>query len=177
MPGGIKKASFSLTKHAFLCPYCSQAYNLVEPEEIPYMLDLHLFLGRKPSNVFTRGDTEGSCQQGDGVDNGEGGDGEGDGRKRRAIEGYEMSELRPDLVHYGNLPQQVTSRSLRDDAVVVREEGVRPRTLAAGFVWYMNTCGIPVEPLFGFMVMGEAALGHPQKYSPLSVLLALLALL
>ncbi|CAN0419003.1 unnamed protein product, partial [Discosporangium mesarthrocarpum] len=54
------------------------AFNLVEPEELPYMLDMHLFLGRRPQN---------------------GG--------RVAPRGYELADLRPDLVHYGNIPQQV----------------------------------------------------------------------
>lgn len=63
------------------------------------MLDLHLFLGRPPQNVYSpgAGDVEGV-----------GGDGEGDeGLQDRAPKGYEVTELTPDLVHYGNFPQQV----------------------------------------------------------------------
>lgn len=30
----------------------SQAFNIVDPEEIPHMLDLHLFLGRVPVNEY-----------------------------------------------------------------------------------------------------------------------------
>lgn len=90
---------------------CGQAYSLVEPDEIPHMLDLHLFLGRKPSNVFTRrGGDDGNCPP----DSGGVAEEEGDGGKREAMEGYEVSELRPDLVHYGNFPQQA-SLSLRLD--------------------------------------------------------------
>lgn len=73
------------------------------------MLDLHLFLGRKPMNVFTRqGGDDGNCPPDGGGVAEEG----GDGGKREAMEGYELSELCPDFVHYGNFPQQA-SLSLR----------------------------------------------------------------
>lgn len=82
------------------------------------MLDLHLFLGRKPSNVYTPpgapgpdGTTiDGVGVGGAGQDGGAGGPGAGAGvgvGGRGAIVGYDVSELNPDLVHYGNFPQQV----------------------------------------------------------------------
>eukprot|EP00752_Nemacystus_decipiens_P002961 g2751.t1 len=86
------------------------AYSIVDPEEIPHMLDLHLFLGRKPSNVHA---PPGGAPGPDGttVDDAEVGgteqdDGAGAGG-RGAIVGYDVPELNPDLVHYGNFPQQV----------------------------------------------------------------------
>lgn len=71
------------------------------------MLDLHLFLGRKPSNVYAapKGPgPDGATVDGVGVG---GGDAEEKEGGRGAIVGYEVSELNPDLVHYGNFPQQV----------------------------------------------------------------------
>lgn len=86
------------------------------------MLDLHLFLGRKPTNVYEAPEApgpDGATVDGVGV----GGEAAGGGAAseksaagagveagvggRGAIVGYEVSELNPDLVHYGNFPQQV----------------------------------------------------------------------
>ncbi|CAM9456488.1 unnamed protein product, partial [Ectocarpus sp. 12 AP-2014] len=83
------------------------AYSIVDPEEIPHMLDLHLFLGRMPTNVYVA--PKGPGPDGatvDGVGAG-GGDAEEKEGEREAIVGYDVSELNPDLVHYGNFPQQV----------------------------------------------------------------------
>ncbi|CAN0002461.1 unnamed protein product, partial [Ectocarpus fasciculatus] len=83
------------------------AYSIVDPEEIPHMLDLHLFLGRKPTNVYAA--PKGPGPDGatvDGVGLGDGDAEEKDGG-RGAIVGYDVSDLNPDLVHYGNFPQQV----------------------------------------------------------------------
>ncbi len=55
------------------------AFSLVDSEELAYMVDLHLFLGRPPQNVFR---------------------GEG-------YEGYTLAEMTPDTVHYGGLPQHL----------------------------------------------------------------------
>lgn len=84
-----------------------QAYSIVDPEEIPHMLDLHLFLGRKPTNVYTA--PKGPGPDGATVDGvgAAGGDAEEKEGERGAIVGYDVSELKPDLVHYGNFPQKV----------------------------------------------------------------------
>lgn len=55
------------------------AFSLVDPEELAYMVDLHLFLGRPPQNVYKAG----------------------------GYEGYTLAQLTPDLVHYGGLPQHL----------------------------------------------------------------------
>lgn len=67
------------------------------------MLDLHLFLGRKPHNVY---------DSGKGLETRDGEGDEGLGDEQKAPQGYEMSDLNPDLVHYGNLPQQVSGALL-----------------------------------------------------------------
>lgn len=55
------------------------AFSLVEPEEMAYMVDLHLFLGRSPQNVFKAG----------------------------GYQGYTLTEMKPDMVHFGGLPQHL----------------------------------------------------------------------
>jgi len=55
------------------------AFSLVDPEELAYMVDLHLFLGRPPQNVYKAG----------------------------GYEGYTLAQMTPDLVHYGGLPQHL----------------------------------------------------------------------
>lgn len=94
------------------------------------MLDLHLFLGRKPTNVYAAPAApgpDGATVDGVGVGGGdeaataEAGEGEAGG-KRGAIVGYTVSELNPDLVHYGNFPQQVIF--VWSFAVVVSGENV-----------------------------------------------------
>ena len=55
------------------------AFNLVDSEEIAYMVDLHLFLGRHLSNVY----------------------------KSEGYEGYKLEEMTPDMVHYGGFPQHL----------------------------------------------------------------------
>ncbi|KAG5182404.1 P-loop containing nucleoside triphosphate hydrolase protein [Tribonema minus] len=70
------------------------AFSLVEPEELPYMMDLHLFLGRPVTNSWG----EGGAAAGVGV-------------------GYSLGEMTPDMVHYGAFPQQILdeeTESLRE---------------------------------------------------------------
>jgi ATP-dependent RNA helicase DDX54/DBP10 len=56
---------------------------LVEPDEMPYMMDLHLFLGRRPLCV-------------DDIEN-------------EREKSYTLSEMTPDLVHYGSLPESIAT--------------------------------------------------------------------
>lgn len=62
------------------------AFSLVDPEELPYMMDLHLFLGR-PVASAPQLDEDGCVSQ-----------------------GYSPLEMTPDMVHYGCFPQQVHGR-------------------------------------------------------------------
>jgi ATP-dependent RNA helicase DDX54/DBP10 len=56
---------------------------LVEPDEMPYMMDLHLFLGRRPLCV-------------DDIEN-------------ENEKSYTLSEMTPDFVHYGSLPECIAT--------------------------------------------------------------------
>lgn len=56
--------------------YC---WGLVEPDELAYMIDLHLFLGRKPST----------------------------GHKDKDELMYSLHEMTPEMVHYGSVPESI----------------------------------------------------------------------
>ncbi|CAM9691621.1 unnamed protein product [Chrysoparadoxa australica] len=77
------------------------AYCLVEPEETPYMMDLMLFLGRKPSNTYYLEGEPGAI-------GGDGDDGDANNNEADKVPtGYSLRELTPDMVHYGCFPQQI----------------------------------------------------------------------
>lgn len=70
--------------------YC---WGLVEPDELPYMVDLHLFLGRKLK-----------CS--------EGGDSENEGGEE--IKPYNLDEMTPDMVHYGSVPESMLTMEVEN---------------------------------------------------------------
>ena len=57
------------------------AFNLVEPDEIPYMIDFHLFISRSLSSKV------------DPVDN------------EKKYLSYNLEKMTPDDIHYGSYPQ------------------------------------------------------------------------
>lgn len=71
--------------------YC---WCLVEPDELPYMMDLHLFLGRRPTPAT--GNEESTHQ-------------DGGGNQPKTYEHYTLSEMTPDMVHYGSVPESVAT--------------------------------------------------------------------
>ena len=62
-------------------------WSLVEPDELPYMVDLHLFLGRKLS--CAKGEFESIDEDSE------------------AIEPYNLDQMTPDMVHYGSIPESI----------------------------------------------------------------------
>jgi ATP-dependent RNA helicase DDX54/DBP10 len=66
----------------------------VDPEEMPYMIDLHLFLGRKPTNA----DSEG------------------------AKPSYDLNEMTPEMVQYGSLPNSVLAQEVENVQRLVSSE-------------------------------------------------------
>jgi ATP-dependent RNA helicase DDX54/DBP10 len=63
--------------------YC---WGLVEPDELPYMIDLHLFLGRRPATGEIEGEDKG---------------------KASSELSYTLSEMTPEMVHYGSVPESI----------------------------------------------------------------------
>ena len=72
--------------------YC---WGLVEPDELPYMMDLHLFLGRKPR---TGGDTDGAETRAQPVEE----------------LSYTLNDMTPEMVHYGSLPESVVTEEVEN---------------------------------------------------------------
>ena len=73
-------------------------WGIVDPEELPYMVDLHVFLGRKMST----GQLEQKNDTSDVNDSEE-------STKDEKVEEltYTMDEMTPDMVHYGSVPESV----------------------------------------------------------------------
>jgi ATP-dependent RNA helicase DDX54/DBP10 len=77
-------------------------WGLVEPDELAYMIDLHLFLGRRPSTGLDEPSTT------------SGGDG-------RAV-AYSLSEMTPEMVHYGSVPESILVGELENLQRIVNSE-------------------------------------------------------
>lgn len=69
--------------------YC---WGLVEPDELPYMVDLHLFLGRKLR-----------CSKGD-----------SDNADQEVIEPYTLDDMTPEMVHYGSVPESILTMEVEN---------------------------------------------------------------
>mmetsp|Transcript_20914 Transcript_20914/g.49461 ORF Transcript_20914/g.49461 Transcript_20914/m.49461 type:complete len:967 (-) Transcript_20914:97-2997(-) len=67
------------------------SWALVDPEEMPYMMDLHLFLGQKPQTSIESQSTSSSDEE---------------GSRQKAVS-YSLSEMSPDTVHFGSMPESV----------------------------------------------------------------------
>lgn len=72
------------------------AFTLVEPEEFAYMMDIHAFMGKELSNVFTEDESNPAGAPG----------------REIVPKGYTMETMRPDFVHTGNLPQDVIAEEM-----------------------------------------------------------------
>jgi ATP-dependent RNA helicase DDX54/DBP10 len=77
--------------------YC---WGIVDPDELPYMVDLHLFLGRRLSTGYERNAIEESKEE----------------TKEAAVQDpnkndddmiYALDDMTPDMVHYGTVPETV----------------------------------------------------------------------
>lgn len=94
--------------------YC---WGLVEPDELPYMVDLHLFLGRKLTSskgVFAE------VEQND----------------DEPIESYTLNDMTADMVHYGSVPESILNfevenvRRIMDSEMAGSEQAESMRALA-----------------------------------------------
>jgi ATP-dependent RNA helicase DDX54/DBP10 len=69
---------------------------LVEPDEMPYMMDLHLFLGRRPTNADEITDEQAKT--------------------------YTLNEMTPDMVHYGSLPESIATAEVENVTRIMNSE-------------------------------------------------------
>lgn len=74
--------------------YC---WGLVEPDEMPYMVDLHLFLGRRLSTGSTEKENDKEIM-------------------------YTLNEMTPDNVHYGSVPEAVLTREVENVRRIMESE-------------------------------------------------------
>eukprot|EP00581_Thalassiosira_minuscula_P013976 CAMPEP_0183714618 /NCGR_PEP_ID=MMETSP0737-20130205/9092_1 /TAXON_ID=385413 /ORGANISM="Thalassiosira miniscula, Strain CCMP1093" /LENGTH=1034 /DNA_ID=CAMNT_0025943579 /DNA_START=143 /DNA_END=3247 /DNA_ORIENTATION=+ len=91
--------------------YC---WGIVDPEELPYMVDLHLFLGRRMST--------GKAEKSDG----DGDDEEAEEKEKEEASNedvtYTLDEMTPDMVHYGSVPESVLVEEVENVRRIVDSE-------------------------------------------------------
>jgi ATP-dependent RNA helicase DDX54/DBP10 len=75
-------------------------WGLVDPEEMPYMVDLHLFLGR-PLATASTGDKDNSNDN---------------------LASYTLQEMTPDMVQYGSLPVSIVAQEVENVHRLIHSE-------------------------------------------------------
>jgi ATP-dependent RNA helicase DDX54/DBP10 len=109
-------------------------FALIEPDELPYMVDLHLFLGRRLCTADGVTDTDKRTETG-------GDDTEESGLNRvddssQPIESYTMNEMTPEMTHYGSIPESILTlevenvRRIMDSEMAGTERAETMRSLA-----------------------------------------------
>jgi ATP-dependent RNA helicase DDX54/DBP10 len=76
--------------------YC---WGLVEPDEMPYMIELHLFLGRKPTSSESINEN---------------------GEQQDLM--YTLNEMTPEMVHYGSVPESILTREVENVSRIMNSE-------------------------------------------------------
>ncbi|GAX27214.1 ATP-dependent RNA helicase DDX54/DBP10 [Fistulifera solaris] len=79
-------------------------WGLVEPDELPYMIDLHLFLGRKPTPGVVANEEDGSVSD----------------EMKQLI--YTLDDMTPEMVHYGCLPEAVMTEEVENAQRIMNSE-------------------------------------------------------
>mmetsp|Transcript_21822 Transcript_21822/g.46278 ORF Transcript_21822/g.46278 Transcript_21822/m.46278 type:complete len:948 (+) Transcript_21822:105-2948(+) len=111
-------------------------FALVEPDELPYMVDLHLFLGRKLCTAD--GVTNTDDQKETGGDEGNDGDESGQNRTgdgHNSIDSYTLNEMTPEITHYGSIPESILTlevenvRRIMDSEMAGTEQAELMRSL------------------------------------------------
>ena len=75
---------------------------LVEPDEMPYMVELHLFLGRKLMTSLK--------------------DNQKDSEMEDAAIAYSMEEMTPEMVHWGSIPESVITDEVENYRRLIENE-------------------------------------------------------
>ena len=91
-------------------------FALVEPDELPYMVDLHLFLGRRLSTAD--GLTNTSTRNNGNSEGGESDDYIRNDSKSSEdstkIESYKLGEMTPEMIHYGSIPESILTLEMEN---------------------------------------------------------------
>ncbi|KAL3809724.1 hypothetical protein ACHAXA_011319 [Cyclostephanos tholiformis] len=99
--------------------YC---WGIVDPEEMPYMVDLHLFLGRRMSTGrSSEGIKSDDVQQENANENDESTTWEANHLEDVGI-AYTLEEMTPDMVHYGSVPESVLVEEVENVRRIVDSE-------------------------------------------------------
>lgn len=88
--------------------YC---WGLVDTEEMPYMVDLYLFLGRKLSTGNTKAI---KAQEED--------DGKDGSHEEQEDVIYSVQEMTPDMVHYGSVPESTSTQEVENVRRIMESE-------------------------------------------------------
>jgi ATP-dependent RNA helicase DDX54/DBP10 len=94
--------------------YC---WCLVEPDELPYMMDLHLFLGRRPTPAGGGGGGGGGASSTNNSSNDHNSQG-----GNQLYEHYTLDEMTPDMVHYGSLPESISTAEVENVQRIMNSE-------------------------------------------------------
>lgn len=84
--------------------YC---FGLVDPEEMPYMVDLHVFLGYKLTTGNDESNDENKTKDSDAVDT-------TTVEKEKQIKSYTLEEMTPGMVHYGSVPEWILTEQVEE---------------------------------------------------------------
>jgi len=97
-------------------------WSLVEPEEMPYMVDLHLFLGRRlcnPDPLRKQIEEEKKDESNNDDDND---DDKDKSAPQKDYFSYTLAEMTPDMVHYGTVPESVLTEEVENVRRIVHSE-------------------------------------------------------
>ena len=97
--------------------YC---WGIVDPEELPYMVDLHVFLGRRMStgHVERKGTNDVNDEENGKEDTSL--DGTTDGESEEVT--YTLDEMTPEMVHYGTVPESVLVEEVENVRRIIDSE-------------------------------------------------------
>jgi len=100
--------------------YC---WGIVDPEELPYMVDLHLFLGRR---ISTGQIEKSETDDADGSEENGKEDGAEPAEDTKEVENeevtYTLEDMTPEMVHYGSVPESVLVEEVENVRRIVDSE-------------------------------------------------------
>mmetsp|Transcript_947 Transcript_947/g.2028 ORF Transcript_947/g.2028 Transcript_947/m.2028 type:complete len:954 (+) Transcript_947:127-2988(+) len=95
-------------------------FALVEPDELPYMVDLHLFLGRRLCTAEGATNTNNPSEIGGDDTEKEYHNSSDD--SSQPIESYTMNEMTPEMTHYGSIPESILTLEVENARRIMDSE-------------------------------------------------------